>query len=362
MDFILNLESMKEPSMFHQSFKINGREVGDNCRPYIIAEMSANHGNDINKAIEIIKVAKSVGADAVKIQTYTADTLTLDCKQEEYEAKGAWKGVYLYDLYKDASMPWEWTPKLMEVAREVGITLFSSPFDFSSVEFLETLDMPAYKIASPEVIDLPLVRRIAQTGKPIIMSSGNATIGQINDAIAIMMEENVSNFALLKCTSEYPASPKDINLKTISNMKEIFKCPVGLSDHTLGSAIPIASIALGCSIVEKHFIVSRENKTADSFFSATPDELKSIVEGCSLVHDAIGAVEYPIVAKKSQRSLIAISDIAQNDILQNGINFKSLRPGGGIEPKFLNIVENRKASKTIKRGTFLTWDILGVLE
>jgi len=235
---------MKEIIMFNKEFEIQGDMIGDKYEPYIIAEMSANHGNNFDNACNIIREAKKCGAHAIKIQTYTADTLTLDCKKKEFEATGAWSGQYLYDLYLDASMPWEWTKGLQAVAKEVGITLFSSPFDFSSVAFLEELNMPAYKIASPEIIDLPLVRRIAQTGKPIIMSSGNATIGQINEAIEIMIEENVKDFALLKCTSEYPASPKDINLKTIQNMQDIFKCPVGLSDHTLGSAIPIASISV----------------------------------------------------------------------------------------------------------------------
>ncbi len=194
---------------FNKNFMIENRWVGDDYEPFIIAEMSANHGNDINKAIEIIKEAKKAGADALKIQTYTADTLTIDCKEEAFEAKGAWEGVYLYDLYEDASMPWEWTSKLQEVAKKEGIILFSSPFDFSSIEFLESLNMPAYKIASPEIIDLPLVRRIAQTKKPIIMSTGNATLGQINEAVAVMIEENVKDLIILKCTSEYPSSPEN---------------------------------------------------------------------------------------------------------------------------------------------------------
>lgn len=344
---------------FNKTFKIDGHLVGEGCRPYIIAEMSANHGNDINKAIEIIKKAKECGADAVKIQTYTADTLTLDCKNKNFEAKGAWEGQYLYDLYLDASMPWEWTPKLQKVAKKIGITLFSSPFDFSSIEFLEKLNMPAYKIASPEIIDLPLLRRIAQTKKPIIMSTGNATIAQINDAVAVMIDENVKDLVILKCTSEYPASPKNINLKTIPFLKEMFKCPIGLSDHTLGSAIPIASISFGSSVIEKHFIVNRNDTTADSFFSATPDELKQIVNGSKLVFDAIGNVEFPIIEKKAQRSLIAVKDIKKGEILKNNINFKSLRPGGGIEPKYLEKVNNRKIMKSIKKGTLLTWSLLG---
>ena len=254
---------------FKQQFKIDGCSIGEGCPPYIIAEMSANHGNDLNKAIEIIRKAKECGANAIKIQTYTADTLTLNCRTKEFEARGAWEGVYLYDLYSDASMPWEWTQELQKVAKEEGITLFSSPFDFSSIEFLEKLNMPAYKIASPEIIDLPFVRRVAQTGKPIIMSTGGATLAQIDEAVAIMIEENVEELAILKCTSEYPAPPSKINLKTMQSLKDIFKCTVGLSDHTLGSAIPIASVGLGASIIEKHFIISRDNETADSFFSAT---------------------------------------------------------------------------------------------
>ena len=342
---------------FKQQFEIDGRLVGEGCPTYVIAEMSANHGNDLNKAIEIIKKAKECGADAIKIQTYTADTLTLNCRTKAFEAKGAWEGMYLYDLYSNASMPWEWTEKLQKVAKEEGITLFSSPFDFSSIEFLEKLNMPAYKIASPEMIDLPLVRRVAQTGKPIIMSTGGATLEQINEAVAIMIEENVKDLAILKCTSEYPAPPSRINLKTIQNLKDIFKCTVGLSDHTLGSAIPIASVGLGASIIEKHFIINRDDDTADSFFSATPNELKDIVNGTKMVQEAIGDISYP-VDNKPQRSLIAIKEIKQGEKLVNGENFRSLRPGGGIEPKYLDNVNKRKATKNIEVGTLLSWDLL----
>jgi len=343
---------------FNRKFKIDDVYIGDKCRPYIIAEMSANHGNDLDKAIEIIRKAKGCGADAVKIQTYTADTLTLDCKSKEFEAKGAWEGVYLYDLYSEASMPWEWTERLQEVAKEEGITLFSSPFDFSSVEFLEKLNMPAYKIASPEMIDLPFVRRVAQTGKPIIMSTGGATLDQIKEAVAVIVDEGVKDFAILKCTSEYPAPPSEINLRAMQDLEETFGCVVGLSDHTLGSAVPIASVGLGASIVEKHFIVSRDDTTADSFFSATPDELRAIVDGSKMVHEAIGNIRYPSESKP-QRSLIAIKNISQGSELVNGENFKSLRPGGGIEPKYLNNVDKRRATKNIKVGTLLSWDLIG---
>ncbi|MFW2379727.1 pseudaminic acid synthase [Aliarcobacter butzleri] len=345
---------------FNKNFKIENRWVGDDHEPFIIAEMSANHGNDINIAIKIIKEAKKAGADAIKIQTYTADTLTIDCKEKQFEAKGAWEGVYLYDLYLDASMPWEWTPKLQKVAKEEDIILFSSPFDFSSIEFLESLNMPVYKIASPEIIDLPLVRRIAQTKKPIILSTGNATLGQINDAVAIMLEEDVKDLVILKCTSEYPAAPENINLKTIQNLKEIFKCPIGLSDHTLGSSIPIASVALGASVIEKHFIVDKTNKTADSFFSATPDELKAIVDGSKMVKKAIGGINYPIIPKQDQRSLIVVQDILKGEVLTNN-NIRSIRPGGGIKPSDITKVLNRIASKDLKKGTLLQWNMFGAI-
>jgi len=343
---------------FKQILSIEGKKIGKGYKPYIIAEMSANHGNDIEIAKKIIIEAYKAGADAIKIQTYSADSITLNCKESAFEAKGAWKGIYLYDLYKDASMPWKWTMELQKTAKDIGITLFSSPFDFSAVAFLEKLNMPAYKIASPEIIDLPLVRRIAQTKKPIILSTGNATIAQINDAVAILLEEE-SQFAILKCTSEYPANPKDINLKSIPFLKELFKCPIGLSDHTLGTAIPIASIALGCDIIEKHIILDREYTTADSFFSATPSELKEIVEGTKMVNDALGEVSFPIIAKKSQRSLIAIEDIQEGEYLKENINFRSIRPGGGIESKDIAKVNNRKAMQFIKRGTLLSWELIG---
>lgn len=342
-----------------QTFEIDGIALGAGCKPYIIAEMSANHGKDIGLAKEIIKSAKEAGADAVKIQTYTADTLTIDCKKSSFEAKGAWKGRYLYDLYLDAATPWEWTPELIKTAKEVGITLFSSPFDESAIEFLEQYDMPAYKIASPELVDLPLVRKIAQTKKPIIFSTGNASISQINDAVSVLIQENVHSFAILKCTSEYPAPPEEINLSTIPYIKELFKCPVGLSDHTLGTHIPIAAIGFGADIIEKHFILDRENQTPDSFFSSTPNEMRTIVEGTQMVQKAIGEVSFPIVALPSQRSLIVTRDINSDEILRENINFRSIRPGGGIESKDIALVEGRRAARDIKRGTLLSWDLVG---
>lgn len=343
---------------FNKTFFIDGTALGEGCKPYIIAEMSANHNNDIETAKAIIKSAKMCGANAVKIQTYTPDTLTLDCKKPHFEAKGAWSGQYLYDLYLNAFMPWGWMQELIETAKKTGITLFSSPFDKSAVDFLEKFNIPAYKIASPEIVDLPLIRYVAQTKKPIILSTGNATISQINEAVSVIAEEGVQDLAILKCTSEYPAPPEEINLKTISFLKELFKCPIGLSDHTLGSAIPIASVAFGVDIIEKHFILNKKYKTADSFFSVTPNELKTIVEGTQIAYKAIGEVSFPITPKPAQRSLIAIKDIAKGEIFKEDINFKSIRPGGGIEPKYINLVQNRKARCDIERGTLLSWDVV----
>lgn len=345
---------------FNKCFEIDGVLIGEGQPPYIIAEMSANHGNDINQAIEIIHAAKQAGADAIKLQTYRADTLTLDSKEEHFYIKeGPWKGQYLYDLYEDASMPWEWTEKLQAIAKEEGITLFSSPFDISSIDFLETLNMPAYKIASAELMDLPFVRRVAQTKKPIIMSTGFATLSEINAACNILIEEGVKDVCILKCTSEYPAPASKINLKTIPHMKEAFQCPVGLSDHTLGNAVPIASVGFGVSIIEKHFILNRDNTTADSFFSATPNELKALVASVEMAYEAIGDVSYPIEPMPSQRSLIAIKDITKGEVFCEGVNIKSLRPGGGINPSEIDNVINRKAVKDVKKGSLLKWNLIG---
>lgn len=345
---------------FNKKFEIDGRMVGEGCRPYIIAEMSANHGGNIQTAINIIKEAKKVGADAVKLQHYKADTITFKCDSEDFFInEGPWKGQYLYDLYEYAHMPWEWTETLQKVAKEVGITLFSSPFDYSAVDFLEKLDMPAYKIASSELIDLPLIRKIARTGKPIIMSTGFSTLAEISKACEVMVEEGVRDLCIMKCTAEYPAAVEEINLATITHLKEAFDCVIGFSDHTLGSSVPIASVAFGASIIEKHFILNKDVETADSFFSATPSELKEVIVGANNVYKAVGKVSYPITPPKPKRSIIVVEDIAKGEKFIEGVNIKSLRPGGGITPDNLDIVINRKAVQDIKKGTLLTWELVG---
>ena len=339
--------------------KIGKSMIGDNHPTFIIAEMSANHGHDLNKAIELVYAAKDSGANAIKLQTYTAETLTLNHKSEDfYITKGPWSGQYMYDLYKDAYTPWEWHAQLLEIANKIGITLFSSPFDPTAVDFLEELDMPAYKIASPEIIDIPLIRKVAQTKKPIIISTGSATISQINEVLDCLNKEEIEDFALLKCTSEYPAPPEDIHLKTIPHMKDNFKCIVGLSDHTMGIGVPVASVAFGAQIIEKHFVMDRNDKTADSFFSATPKEFKLLVDSVRTVEKAIGKVSYPIEESEPKRCLIVINDVKKGDLLSNN-NIKSLRPGGGIEPKhFDQIVNQYKALRDISKGTLLQWDMV----
>ena len=342
--------------------QISNTLIGDDYPTFIIAEMSANHGHDLNKAIELVHAAKESGADAIKLQTYTADTITLNHKSKDfYINNGPWSGQYMHDLYKDAYTPWEWHPQLLDVASKIGIILFSTPFDATAVDFLEDLEMPAYKISSTEVIDIPLIRKVVKTKKPIIVSTGNATIDQIDEVIECFRHEDVKDFALLKCTSEYPAPPEDINLKTLPHMKESFKCIVGLSDHTMGIAVPIASVAFGAKIIEKHFILDRNDKTADSFFSATKEEFTLMVDGIRTVEKAIGKVNYPEKEFQPRRCLIAINDVKKGCLMTHQ-NIKSLRPGGGIEPKYLNnIIDNYVASRNISKGTLLQWDMLDKL-
>ena len=251
---------------FNSEITIDGRKIGPGHPVYIIAEMSANHGQNLEQAKALVRAAKEAGADAIKLQTYRADTLTMDCKLPHFEATGPWQGQYLYDLYEGAYMPWDFHAPLIQLANEIGITIFSSPFDDSAVDLLESFDSPAYKIASPELIDHDLIRKVAATGKPVIMSTGGATLAEIDEAVKVAHQAGVTDLAILKCTSSYPAPPQSINLKTIPHLADVFKVPIGLSDHTLGNHIPVASVAMGATIIEKHFVMSKEDETADSFF------------------------------------------------------------------------------------------------
>lgn len=344
---------------FKSHFEIDGKRIGEGQPTYIIAEMSANHGQCLNKAKELVQAAKEAGADAIKLQTYTADTLTLDCQLPHFEAQGAWQGQYLHDLYKGAYMPWDFHAELYALAAKIGITIFSSPFDKSAVDLLAELDSPAYKIASPELIDHQLIRDAAATGKPVIMSTGGATLAEIAESVRVAKTAGVKELCLLKCTSTYPAPADSINLRTINHLGQSFNCPVGLSDHTLGNDIPIASVATGACMIEKHFVMSKDDETADSFFSMTPDELEKLVFGVRQVELALGTIHYPTEPSTARRCLYAIKDIKAGEVMSPE-NVGNYRPGGGeLMPKDLPSILGRQATSNIPRGTQLAWNMIG---
>lgn len=344
--------------------EINGRRIGPGLSTYIIAEMSANHGQSYEQAVKILQTAKESGVDAVKLQTYTPDTLTIDCDNEFFRIKGTlWEGRNLYDLYGEAFTPWEWQPKLKAVADELGLDLFSSPFDHTAVDFLEAMNVPAYKVASFENVDLPLLRRISQTGKPIIMSAGMATLGEIDEAVGAIREAGGRQLAILKCTSAYPAPPEEMNLRTIPHLAEAYGVPVGLSDHTLGTAVPIAAVALGACIIEKHFTLSRTTPGPDSAFSLEPHELKSMVDSIRTAEKSLGEVHYGVSEQEAKsrlfrRSLFVIEDMNAGEIF-SAKNVRSIRPSHGLHTRYLNEVLDRYATRDIARGTPLTWELVG---
>lgn len=343
---------------------INHRTIGSGKSVYIVAEMSANHGQKYDDAVRIIHAAKAAGADAIKLQTYTPDTITIDCDNEYFRiGKGtAWEGRNLYDLYKEAYTPWEWQPKLKEVANDLGLDLFSTPFDNTAVEFLEKMEVPAYKIASFELVDIPLIQRVAKTEKPIIMSTGMATLAEIDEAIQAAKEAGCRELALLKCTSAYPADPAEMNLRTIPDMAEAFGLPVGLSDHTLGIAVPVAAVALGACIVEKHFTLSRAVSGPDSAFSLEPDEFKAMVEAIRVTEKSIGTVNYAVTEKEAasrvfRRSLFVVKDMKAGDVFTDA-NVRSIRPGYGLPPRNIKDVIGRKARIDIACGSPLSMDLI----
>jgi N-acetylneuraminate synthase len=343
---------------------INGRRVGLGYPTYIVAEMSANHNQDFEQAVKVIEAAKEVGADAVKLQTYTPDTMTIDSDNEYFKIKGTiWDGRRLYDLYSEAFTPWEWHPKLKEVANNLGLDLFSTPFDHTAVEFLEDIGVPAYKIASFECVDIPLVRRIAQTGKPIIMSVGMASLGEIEDAVKAIHDNGNHQLILLHCVSAYPAPPEEMNLRTIPHLAEAFDVAVGLSDHTLGTAVPIAAVALGACVIEKHFTLSRDNPGPDSAFSLEPHEFKRMVEEVRVAEQALGRVQYGLGLAESKsiafrRSLFVVQDVKAGEAFTPE-NVRSIRPGYGLAPKYYDDVMGHKAAHDLKRGTPLRWTDIG---
>jgi pseudaminic acid synthase len=348
-----------------KTVSINNRTIDSGQPVYIIAELSANHNHDFDQAVKLVHAAKEAGADAVKLQTYTPDTLTIDCENEYFRiGKGTiWEGKNLYQLYREAYTPWEWQPKLKAIANDLGMDLFSTPFDFTAVDFLEDMGVPAYKIASFELVDLPLIKRVAQTGKPIIMSTGMATLAEIDEAVQTAREAGATQIALLKCTSAYPAPPDEMNLRTIPHMAEAFGVPVGLSDHTLGIAVPVAAVALGACIIEKHFTLSRNIPGPDSAFSLEPHELKAMVEAVRTAEKAIGRVSYDVTDREKasrvfRRSLFVVKDMKAGDTF-TAENLRSIRPGYGLPPKYYDIVLGKKVTRSIKRGTPMSWDLVG---
>ncbi|OOE89095.1 pseudaminic acid synthase [Salinivibrio sp. AR647] len=342
---------------------INGRKVGRTHPPYIIAELSANHNGDINRAFQIMEEAKKAGADAIKLQTYTHDTITLDCDSEDFQIHGGlWDGQTLYELYKGAHMPWEWHKPLFEKAKELDITIFSSPFDFTAVDLLEELDAPAYKIASFEVIDLPLIKRVAQTGKPMIISTGMANEQEIADAIKTAKDNGCQELVVLHCVSGYPAPADQYNLRTIADMAERFDVLSGLSDHTIDNATAVTSVALGACLIEKHVTLDRNGGGADDSFSLEPAELTALCRDTKTAWQALGNVNYERTEAekgnvKFRRSLYIVKDIKADEILTEQ-HVRSIRPGFGLAPKYLEAVIGKKANSDIAFGTPLSWDMI----
>jgi N-acetylneuraminate synthase len=345
-------------------FLINGRRIGPGEPVYVIAEMSANHNQDFAQAVALVEAAAAAGADAIKLQTYTADTMTLNERTAVFQiGKGTlWSGRNLHDLYGEAHTPWEWQPKLKQIANELGLDCFSTPFDFSAVDFLEEMKVPAHKIASFEIVDLPLIRRVARTGKPVIMSTGMSSLAEIDEAVRTFREAGGTQLALLKCTSAYPASAADMNLRTIPHLAEAFQVPAGLSDHTLGIAVPVAAVALGACIIEKHFALSRATPGPDSAFSLEPHEFKAMGEAVRTAGQALGRVSYELLETEKatrvfRRSLFVVADMKPGDVFSEK-NVRSIRPGNGLPPRELDVVLGRKTTRPIARGTPLSWDLI----
>ena len=341
---------------------IEGTYVSADSSPYMVAELSANHLGEKQRALDIVKAAVSAGADAVKLQTYTADTLTLDSRKTDFLIQGGpWSGRSLHDLYQEAFTPWEWHEELFELGRSLDITVFSSPFDPSAVEFLEELDCPAYKIASFELVDIPLIERVAMTGKPMIMSTGISEADEIEDAVTAARSKGCEELVLMHCVSAYPTPVEQSHLRKIAALADKFACPVGLSDHTLGIAVASGAVALGACMIEKHLTLDRSEGGPDAAFSLEPEEFKQLCEDCRQVHSAIGSVdgESPNVADSRifRRSLYIVRDVVRGDTLDE-TNVRSIRPGWGMPPRHWQEVKGRVFNQAVEAGTPLTWEML----
>jgi pseudaminic acid synthase len=338
-------------------FKINGRSIGSGEVPFIIAEMSGNHNQSIDRALAIVEAAAAAGAHGLKLQTYTADTMTLNLSHGEFfiaDPNSLWEGRSLYDLYQEAHTPWEWHKPIFDRAYELGMIPFSTPFDTTAVDFLEALEVPCYKIASFEIIDLPLIKRVAQTGKPMIMSTGMASIAEIDDAVRTARENGCQDLVLLKCTSNYPASPENSNLLTLPHLRDLLDVQVGLSDHTMGIGAAIASVALGATVIEKHFTLDRSEGGVDSVFSLEPDELKQLVIETERAALALGKISYgPTESEKKslqyRRSLYITKDLEAGDVLTED-NLRSIRPGHGLSPKYYDVIIGKRLARSANQG------------
>jgi len=344
--------------------QIGEHRVGPGHPGYVVAELSANHNQDFDQAVKIIQAAKDSGADAVKLQTYTADTITIACDREPFRIAGGtlWDGRTLHELYREAYTPWEWQPKLKQVANDLGMDLFSTPFDESAVDFLEEMKVPAHKLASFELVDIALIQKMARTGKPLIMSTGMATAEEIEEAVQAARQAGATQIALLKCTSAYPATADDMNLRTIPELARRFAVPAGLSDHTMGNAVAVAAVTLGACIIEKHITLSRTSKGPDSEFSLEPQEFKAMVEAIRTTERALGAVHFGASAQEAsslvfRRSLFVVEDLRRGEEF-TARNVRSIRPAHGLHTRHLPQVLGRRAARDIARGTPLDWDLV----
>jgi len=348
-----------------KNITINNRNIGPSHPPFIIAEMSGNHNQSLERALKIVEAAAQSGVDALKLQTYTADTMTLDISSSDFfinDPNSQWRGRSLHDLYNEAHTPWQWHKPIFDRCRELGLTCFSTPFDETAIDFLETLDAPCYKIASFENSDIPLIKKTAATGKPLIISTGMASVAELDETVRAARESGCKALILLKCTSTYPATPKNTNLVTIPHLRKLFDCETGLSDHSMGIGVSVASVALGATVIEKHFTLSRDEGGVDSSFSLEPHEMTELVVQSKRAWQALGVVQYGPTRDEQKsaqfrRSLYVVKDIKAGEILTQQ-NVRAIRPGYGLPAKYFDLVLHRTAREDIKRGTPLDWNLI----